>query len=110
MSISRDETEQTVLNRTENLNKNAVPKYSKSPNNSKFTQSDHKEFCINITEKKNNSDWNVSLETNDCVITYKIYTGAQADVILKQTLPKSAVIEPTNVKLSADNGSSIPAV
>ena len=87
-----------------------MPKYSKCPNNSKFTQSDHKEFCINITEKKNNSDWNVSLETNDCVITYKIYAGAQADVILKQTLPKSAVIEPTNVKLSADNGSSIPAV
>ena len=86
-----------------------MPTYSKNASNSKFTQSNHKDFCINITDKKNNSHWNVSLQTNDCVITYKIYTGAQVNVISKQTkacLPKSVVVKPTTVKLSIDNSSS----
>ena len=55
----------------------------------------------------------VSLPTNDCVITYKIDTGAQANLSSKQTLaclPKSVVFKPTNVKLSAYNCSSIPVI
>ena len=46
----------------------------------------------------------VSLQANDCILTYKVDTGAQANVMSKQTLaciPKSVVIERTNVKLSA---------
>ena len=47
------------------------------------------------------------LKTNDCIITHKVDTGTQANVILKQTsacIPRSVVIEPTNVKSSAYNG------
>ena len=39
-----------------------------------------------IIDKKNNSDWNVSFQTNDFVMTYKIDTGAKTYVILKQSL------------------------
>ena len=70
------------------------------------------EFYINKIDQRNNPDWHVSLQTYDCVITYQTDTRAQANVISKQTLaclPKSVVIKPTNVKLSAFNGSSIPA-
>ena len=72
-----------------------------------------RDIYIDVTDKKNNSDWNVSLETNDYVITYKIDTWAQANVISKQALaciPKSFVIKPANVKLSAYNGSRIPVI
>ena len=44
-------------------------KYSKNSSNYKFTQLYHKEFGINIIDKKGSSDWNVSLQTNDCVTT-----------------------------------------
>ena len=60
-----------------------------------------RDIYIDVTDKKDNSDWNVSLQTNDCIITYKTDTGAQVNVISKQTLaciPKSVVIKPTNVK------------
>ena len=51
------------------------------------------------------------LKTNDCIITHKVDTGTQANVILKQTsacIPRSVVIEPTNVKSSAYNGYVYP--
>ena len=43
-------------------------------------------------------------QTNHSTKTYKVDTGAQANVISKQILaciPKSVVIKPTNIKLSA---------
>ena len=72
-----------------------------------------RDIYIDVIDKKKNSDWNVLLQTNDCIITYKVNTGAQANVISKQTLaciPKSVVIKPTNVKLPAYNGSRIPVI
>ena len=38
--------------------------------NSKFNEPNHKEFCINIVDKKKNSDWNVSLQTNYYVVNW----------------------------------------
>ena len=72
-----------------------------------------RDIYINVTDKKENSDWNDSLQINDCIITYKVDTGAQANVISKQTLAfilKSVVIKPTNVKLSAYNGLHMPVI
>ena len=66
-----------------------------------------------IIDKKNNSHWNVSFQTNDFVMTYKIDTGAKTYVILKQSLaclPKSAEIKPRTVKLSVYICSSIPVI
>ena len=66
---------------------------------------------MDVIDKKSNSEGNVSRQTNDCIITYKVDTGTQANAILKQTLaciPKSVVIEPTNVKSSAYNGYVYP--
>ena len=83
------------------------------------TQNVNNVQCLNISrgiymdviDKKSNSEGNVSRQTNDCIITYKVDPGTQANVILKQTLaciPKSVVIEPTNVKSSAYNGYVYP--
>ena len=54
-----------------------------------------RDIYIDVIDKRSNSDWNVSLQTNDCIITYKLDTGAQANVISKHTfacIPKSVVI------------------
>ena len=69
---------QKVFQTIQNLTKNALPKYYKNPSN-------HKEFYINVFDVKNNSGWNVSLQTNYSAIAYNIGTGAQANEILKQT-------------------------
>ena len=69
----------------------------KNPNNSKLA-----ELCINIIDKKINSDWNVSPQTNDRAITCKTDIAAKANVISKQTLallPKLVVIKPANFNL-----------
>ena len=61
----------------------------KNPSNSKL-------------DKKINSDWNVSPQTNDRAITYKTDIVAKANVISKQTLallPKLVVIKPANYNL-----------
>ena len=71
------------------------------------------DIYIDVIDKKDSSDWNVSLQTNHCIITYNVDTGAKANVISKQTLayiPKSVVIKPTNVKLSTYNRSRIPVI
>ena len=71
------------------------------------------DIYIDVIDEKKNSNWNVSLQTNDYITTYKVDTGAQANVISKHTLaciPKLVVIEPTNVKLSAYNGSRRPVI
>ena len=44
-----------------------------------------KNFYINVFDVKNNSGWNVSLQTNYSTIAYNIGTGAQANEISKQT-------------------------
>ena len=69
----------------------------KNPSNSKLA-----ELCINIIDKKINSDWNVSPQTNDRAITYKTDIVAKANVISKQALallPKLVVIKPANYNL-----------
>ena len=38
---------------------------------------------MDVIDKKSNSEGNVSRQTNDCIITYKVDTGTQANVILK---------------------------
>ena len=71
------------------------------------------DIYIDLIDEKKNSSWNVSLQTNDYITTYKVDTGPQANVISKHTLaciPKSVVIELTNVKLSAYNGSRRPVI
>ena len=68
---------------------------------------------MDVIDEKKNSNWNVSLQTNDCITIYKVDTWAQANVISKHTLfciPNSVVIEPTNFKLSAYNGSRRPVI
>ena len=36
---------------------------------------------MDVIDEKKNSNWNVSLQTNDCITIYKVDTGAQANVI-----------------------------
>ena len=92
-------------------------------------ESDSDDFFIGIidqTEKNDNTfeentnvsnvkerDWFISLKSNGSQIRYKMDTGAQANVLplsIYNQLNIRPILTETNVKLSAYNGESIPAV
>ena len=58
-------------------------------------------------------DWNITLSTNDALITFKLDTGAQVNILPQDDfnkLPKKSKLHSCKVKLSAYNGSSIPVL
>ncbi len=92
-------------------------------------ESDSDDFFIGMidqTEKNDNTfeentnvsnvkerDWFISLKSNGSQIRYKMDTGAQANVLplsIYNQLNIKPTLTETNVKLSAYNGESIPAV
>ena len=53
-----------------------------------------------------NNDWTVKLETNGTDINYKIYLGAQVNIMpesIYQTLKQKSELKPTKVKLTTYN-------
>ena len=73
--------------------------------------------CKNLGAPKNfdkvNRDWNENLYFNSILQSVKIDSGAQANVISKSTVDKvfpKVQISPTNVKLSAYGGFSLPVI
>ena len=59
---------------------------------------------------KSSNEWNIELEINNTNVSFKIDTGAQVNVLSVQTiksLQKPAKIHPTDIKLTAYNGSAI---
>ena len=66
-------------------------------------------LTIDALESPDNElDWLVPLESNGAVISYKIDTGAQANILpfyLLESLPVTPTLEETQVRLSAYNGS-----
>ena len=64
-------------------------------------------FMINDSK----SDWSVTFDMNSTDVTFKIDTGAQCNVIPKSLLHKMSPqpkLKPATIKLSANNGTSIP--
>ena len=63
--------------------------------------------------KNENSDWSITLLANGILVSYKIDTGAQCNVvsltILKNFDPEPDLC-PVNIKLSAYNNSKIPVL
>ena len=61
-------------------------------------------------EKKASVDWSIYLYSNGTDVEYKIDTGAQVNILLKKIVNKLKIkplLKPSNIKLTAYNGSSI---
>ena len=67
-------------------------------------------WCIDTI---NNNEWLIDITTNGSEISYKIDSGAQVNVLPKaiyNKLQQKSRLHPTDVKLSAYNGSGIPVL